>query len=143
MLKITIGSDHRGFLMKENIIKHKKIANKEIFWLDVGTFSKERTDYPIYAKLAVEKMLNKEAELGILICGSGVGMAIAANRYNNIYAGVVFNKQITKAAKEDDNINILVLPSDFISYVNYIELISIWLKTEFKEGRYQERLNMI
>ena len=143
MLKIAIGADHRGFIMKSDIIKHKKIANKEILWLDVGTFTKDRTDYPIYAKLAVEKILNKEADLGVLICGSGIGMAIVANRYNGIYAGVVFNNQISKVAKEDDNVNVLVLPADFISSVNYIELISVWLKAEFKGGRYQERLDMI
>lgn len=143
MLKIVIGSDHRGFNLKKNIIKYKNIGNIDISWIDVGTNSLERTDYPIYGKLAVEKMLKKEADLGILICGSGIGMAVVANRYNYIYAGVVFNKDIAKVAKEDDNINVLVFPADFIGSLDYIEVISIWLKSQFKGGRYQERLDML
>lgn len=143
MLKIVIGSDHRGFNLKKNIIKYKNIGNIDISWIDVGTNSLERTDYPIYGKLAVEKMLKKEADLGILICGSGIGMAVVANRYNYIYAGVVFNKDIAKAAKEDDNVNVLVFPADFIGSLDYIEVISIWLNSQFKGGRYQERLDML
>jgi len=138
-MKIAIGSDHRGFEHKSLIIQ--KINT--ISWIDVGCFSAERCDYPVFAKLIVNKIIKKEADLGILLCGSGIGMAITANRFAGIYAGLCWNSKVARAAKEDDNINILVLPSDYISHQESLEIINTWLNTQFKGGRYQARLDMI
>jgi len=138
-MKISIGTDHRGYDLKLQIIEHFK----EVEWIDVGTNSKERTDYPIFAKKVCNNILKKESELGILLCGSGVGVGIAANRFRGIYAGVCWNTEIAKLAKGDDNINVLVLPADFVSKEQALLIIKSWLETEFKGGHYQKRLEMI
>jgi ribose 5-phosphate isomerase B len=138
-MKITIGSDHRGFDLKSQIIEHFK----DIKWLDVGTNSKERTDYPIFAKKVCNNILKKEADLGILLCGSGVGVGIAANRFKGIYAAVCWNAQVAQSAKADDNANVLVLPANFISKEEALAIIKAWLGAEFKGGHYQKRLEMV
>lgn len=138
-MRISIGADHRGYDLKVKIIEHFK----DIQWIDVGTDSKERTDYPIYAKKVCNSILKKEADLGILLCGSGIGVGIAANRFKGIYAGVCWNAEIAKFAKADDNINVLVLPADFVVPEQAFLSINIWLETEFKNGYYQKRLDMI
>ena len=138
-MKISIGSDHRGFLFKSEIIKHFV----RLDWLDVGTNSTERTDYPIYAKKVCQNILDKKADLGILICGSGVGMSIAANRFVHIYAALCWNKEVAQKAREDDCGNILVLPADFISLEQALEIVQTWLNSEFKDGIYADRLKII
>lgn len=136
---ISIGADHRGYDLKIKIIEHFK----DIKWIDVGTNSKERTDYPIFAQKVCKSILEKEADFGVLLCGSGIGVGIAANRFKGIYAGVCWNAEIAKLAKADDNINVLVLPADFIGTEQAFLLVKIWLETEFKDGHYQKRLDMI
>ena len=147
-IKIAIGSDHRGYKLKEflqaDLIYH--MENIEI--LDVGTHTQERTDYPISAKAAVAAIKNGQAEFGILICGSGVGAAIVANRFPGIYAGVAWNWQVAKAAKEDDNINVLVLPADFVDKDEATKIVLTWLTSDFKgdnsDGQvYANRIKMI
>ncbi len=142
MIRIAIGTDHRGYKLKNKLIEKSTIGSHEINWIDVGTNSSERTDYPLYARKVVE-LLNKEADLGILLCGSGIGIAIAANRYKGIYAGLVWNETLARVAKEHDNVNVLVLPADYISDQQAIVMIDAWLSTPFKGGRYQERLEQI
>lgn len=138
-IKVAIGSDHRGFLQKEYIIKHLP----SIEWIDVGTNSKERTDYPLFADKVVQEILEGHASYGILLCGTGGGMAIAANRHKNIYAVVAWNTEIAIRCKQEDNANILVLPSDYISDAQAVEMVTCWLAQEFNGGRYVERLAMI
>jgi ribose 5-phosphate isomerase B len=143
MLKIAIGTDHRGFDHK-NVIQNG-VSNdvRHIEWIDVGCFSKERTDYPHYALEVVKLIQDKKADVGILLCGTGIGMAVAANRFEGMFAGVVWNTQTAQRAKEEDNINILVLPADYITAQQAVQLVMIWLDTQFKGGRYQERIEMI
>src|SRR5579872_7462981 len=111
-MKIAIGTDHRGFLHKEFITQHMH----HIEWIDVGTYDQERTDYPLFADKVVHLMHTKVVDYGILLCASGGGMAIAANRHRNIYAVVAWNEEIARQCKQEDNANILVLPSDFVSH---------------------------
>lgn len=143
VMNIAIGADHRGFDHKEYIKKQVILKENPITWIDVGATSKERSDYPIFAQLVVQEMEQGNADYGILICGSGVGMAIAANRTPGIYAAIVWNKEVAAVSKEHDNANILVLPSDFVSKEQSVEMVIAWLQARFKEGRYQERLDMI
>jgi ribose 5-phosphate isomerase B len=143
MYRIVIGADHRGFELKNELIKHQQIGAHAITWQDIGTFSAERTDYPPFAKKVAAVILAGDADLGLLSCGSGIGIAIAANRYKGIYAGVVWNEPVARMAKEDDNVNVLVLPADFISIDDGYKLVKAWLSSSFKEGRYQERLSQI
>ncbi len=138
-MKIAIGTDHRGFLHKEYI----KNTITEHDWIDVGTHNQDRTDYPLYAKKVVELFLHNKVDCGVLLCSSGIGMAVAANRHKHIYAGVVWNDEIARQAKAEDNINILVLPSDFVTQDQSFAIINTWLRIEFNGGRYQERLEMI
>jgi ribose 5-phosphate isomerase B len=137
-MKIAIGTDHRGFLHKEFIIQ--RMHNIE--WVDVGTHSEERTDYPIFADKVVQLMLDGTVQAGVLLCASGGGMAIAANRHQHIYAVVAWNVETAQRSKQEDNANILVLPSDFVSCDDAVEMIIEWLAQEFKGGRYAERIKM-
>ncbi len=141
--RIAIGTDHRGFELKKELLGRRHIGEHEVLWQDVGTFSKERTDYPQFAKAVVRLMLEGEADLGILSCGTGIGIAVAANRFTGIYAGVVWNEAVARMAKEDDNINVLVIPADFMNFEEAIRCIDAWLTADFKGGRYQERLEQI
>jgi ribose 5-phosphate isomerase B len=138
-MKIAIGADHRGFLQKEFIKKHMR----SIEWVDVGTYDTERTDYPIFADKVVQLMLDRVVSAGVLLCASGGGMAIAANRYKYIYAVVAWNNEIARQSKLEDNANVLVLPSDFVSWEDAVNMIDLWLAQEFKGGRYAERIAML
>ncbi len=138
-MKIAIGADHRGFAHKESI----KQAFADVEWIDVGAYNDERSDYPLFARKVVQAMQDKRAVCGILLCGTGVGMAVTANRYNQIYAALVWNEEIARQSKSHDNANILVLPSDYISPDQAVAMIRAWLATEFLVGRYAERINMI
>jgi ribose 5-phosphate isomerase B len=138
-MKISIGADHRGFALKTNIVEH----GEEHEWLDVGTYSEQRTDYPIFARRVCEDILSDNAGCGIILCGSGVGASIAANRFKGIYAALCWNVDIARLAKEDDNANVLVLPSDFVNAELALSIIDVWLNSEFKGGMYQRRLEMI
>lgn len=138
-MNIAIGADHRGFAYKEFIKKQFPA----IEWHDVGADSAERSDYPAFSTLVCDLILQGKVQAGVLICGSGVGMAIAANRYKNIYAGVVWNEQVACVGKEDDNVNVLVIPSDFVTQEMAVACIKAWMGASFKHGRYQERIDMI
>ena len=138
-MKISIGSDHRGYDLK----KHFRETFKGYEWHDVGCYSLERTDYPIYAFKVCNAIKNGEAHVGVLICGSGVGMAIAANRFKEIYAALCCNKKMARVAREDDGTNVLVIPSDFITTECATEMFRVWIEAQFKGGRYQARLDMI
>lgn len=143
MLKIAIGSDHRGYTHKAVIQQGVTLETKRIEWIDVGCFSAERTDYPPFAYDVVQAMKTNKADMGILLCGSGVGMAIAANRFDKIYAAIVWDTQTAARAKEEDNANILSLPADYITPEQAIEMVIVWLNAEFLGNRYQKRITMI
>lgn len=138
---IAIGCDHGGYALKEEIKKYLEESN--IKYIDMGTFSEERTDYPIYATKVAEAIQNKEADCGILICRSGYGMTIAANKYKGIRAAAVYDEESAKFAKADDDVNVITLGADYINNNQAICIIRNWISTEFKGGRYADRLEMI
>lgn len=138
---IALGSDHGGFSLKKEIEKY--FDENDIKYKDYGTFNEERTDYPIYAEKVAKAVQLKECDIGILICKSGAGMTITANKFKGIRATIGFNKESIKAAKADDDINVLVLSSDYITVPQAVAIVRMWIATEFKGGRYQERLQMI
>lgn len=140
---IAIGADHRGFEIKAQLLQNTELAGHTVQWHDVGTFTADRTDYPIYAKKVADLILNNTAKRGILLCGSGIGMVIAANRFKGIYAGIAWNQAVARSAAQDDNVNVLALPVDFIQSDEVPAIIKAWLSATFKEGRYQERLDML
>lgn len=138
---IAIGCDHGGYKLKEEIKKY--LEEKEITYIDIGTYTEERTDYPIYAQKVAEKILNQECDKGILVCRSGAGMTIVANKFKGIRAANIHNEEEAKFAKADDNINVIALGGDYLTVNEAICIIRNWLGTEFKGGKYQERLEMI
>lgn len=142
-MKIAIGADHRGFECKAYLKQYVVCGDDSIIWIDVGADSPEHSDYPVYAKAVSEMVQEGHADRGILICGSGIGMAIMANRYDKIYAGLVWNEVVAQQSREHDNTNILVLPSDFITLEQAAKMVNVWLAAQFKGGRHQERLALI
>ena len=138
---IAIGGDHGGFKLKEEIKKYLDEIGVE--YDDVGSYSEERTDYPIYAKAVGEKGSSGECDKGILICRSGNGVTIVANKFKGVRAGLVVNEQAAKFAKSDDNVNVITISGDNTSIEETIKIIRMWLATEFKGGRYQDRIEMI
>ena len=138
---IAIGCDHGGYKLKQEIEKY--LEELKIEYKDFGTYSEERTDYPIYGEKVAKAVSTKECEKGILICRSGHGVAIVANKFKGIRAANCVNEKDAKQAKADDNINILTLGGDFLNISEAVKIIRIWLATEFKGGKYQERIEMI
>ncbi len=143
-LKIVIGADHRGFHLKLQIKEQfKKHGSSTIEWLDAGAFTAERSDYPEFASKAAREIRDGNAMYGILICGNGNGMAIAANRFPGIYAALAWNETVGHLVKEHDGANVLVLPADFISTHDAMGIITQWLNAQFLGGRYQARQEML
>ena len=132
---IAIGSDHGGYKLKEEIKKYLDEIGIE--------YKDERTDYPIYAKEVASAILRKECDKGILLCKSGCGMSIVANKFKGIRAGLIVNENEAKFAKADDDINVITISGNNTSIQEAIKIIRMWLGTEFKGGRYQERIQMI
>ena len=138
---IALGADHGGYKLKEEIKKY--FDEKGIEYKDFGTDSEERTDYPIYAKKVAQAVQSKECEGGILLCRSGYGMTVVANKFKGIRAASISNEEAAKFAKADDDINVITLGGDYLTINEAICIIRNWLAAEFKGGRYAERLEMI
>ena len=136
--KIYIASDHAGFNLKEEILKK---SNEN--YIDLGTNNSDSVDYPEYAHKIVEKIKSHKNSLGILICGSGIGMAIAANRDEFIRAGLAFNPEIAKLMRMHNNANILVLPGRFIDVQEALKCINNFLSNKFESGRHAKRVNKL
>lgn len=138
---IALGCDHGGYELKEEIKKYLEEIGIE--YKDFGSYDKERTDYPIFAEKVAQSIQSKECRTGILICKSGAGMTIVANKFKGIRAALGINQEVSRASKADDDINVLVLPSQYITVSEAIASVRTWIGTEFKGGRYLERLQMI
>ena len=136
--KIFIASDHAGYPLKQNLIN--KFSDKLI---NLGTESEESVDYPDFAHELTSQINSFPDSLGILICGSGVGMSIAANRDPNIRAGLVHNAELAKLIKQHNNANVLILPGRFIDVQEAIKCVENFLNTEFELGRHKKRIDKI
>lgn len=138
---IAIGCDHGGYQLKEEIKKY--LEEKQIPYEDVGTYSEERADYPLMAKEVCKRVTEKKANKGILICRSGYGMAIVANKFKGIRCAPVYNEEAAKFSRMHNDTNILALGADYINVHEAICMLRIWLATPFEGGRHSERLQMI
>lgn len=138
---IAIGCDHGGYTLKEEIKKY--LDEKQIPYKDYGTYSTERTDFPIYAKEVAKAVASKECDCGILICKTGFGMSIVANKFKGIRCAACYDESTAKQAKEHSNINILALPAEYINISKAVSMIRVWLGSEFLQGRYLDRVHMI
>ena len=137
-MKIVVAADHGGFLLKE-IIK-KKLLQSGRAVLDVGCDSGDSVDYPDYAEKAVSTIVTGECERGILVCGTGIGMSIAANRHRHIRAANCFDVPTAILSREHNNANILCLGARVLDTDNALQMVMSWLDTEFSGGRHQLRV---
>ena len=139
--KIFISSDHAGFKLKEYIKSFLK--KKKYSFIDLGPDNDNRVDYPDYAHLVAKKVKINKTNRGILVCGSGVGMNIAANRHKNIRAAQCYNEKSTKLSRLHNDANIITLGSRLLSKKNALNCISVFLKTKFEGGRHSKRIKKI
>jgi len=142
-LRIILATDHRGYWLKEHIKHNNNIGEHTIWWHDVGAYTPERSDYTEYGIRACNELLSDTADYAVLLCGTGTGMAVVANRYRYLYAGVAWTPEIARHGKEDDNMNVLALPADWVSHEQAHAILEAWLSAQFKKGRYADRLSMI
>ena len=139
--KICIASDHAGYEVKEKIKDF--LINKDIPLIDLGPFTNASVDYPDYAKKAAKRVLLKKSDAGILVCGSGTGMAITANKFKGIRAAQCYNKLSTILSRQHNNANIICLGSRIVKCKEMFSLINYFLSTKFEAGRHQKRINKI
>lgn len=146
MRKIVIGSDHRGFCLKEYL---KITLGEELEFIDIGCYTEESTDYPLISKELVLKQkelaeINNDKDLnktfGIIICGSGVGVSMAVNKFPYIRGALVFDEGIAKSSRQHNNANVICLPSDYIHQEKAMEFIRIFLSEPFEGGRHEKRV---
>lgn len=140
-MKLAIAADHGGFELKEKLVKYYQDKGFEM--LDLGTHSEESCDYPIPAQKMCTALLKGEAELGILICGTGIGISIAANRCHGIRAALLYNDEVARLAKEHNNANVAVFGGRMMSFTEVAQRMDIFLKTPFEGGRHQRRIDEI
>lgn len=144
-MKVVIGADHRGFNLKEQIKSEVSIVGEPIDWIDVGAYAIDQSDdYTDYAEAAITKMNDDSIEFGILICGSGVGISVAANKFDGIRCGLGINVAQVAAAREDDDMNVLAIASDYTAPEESLAMVLAFLTTTFaEEARYRRRLEEI
>ena len=139
--KICIASDHAGLNLKE-IIK-SFLINKNVSIIDLGPYEDKSVDYPDFAKKIANRIKSKKSDIGILICGSGTGMAISANKIKTIRAAVCYNAKSTRLSRQHNNANIIALGSRLTKKNLSLKLVEIFLKTKFEGGRHLKRVKKI
>ncbi len=140
-MTLAIGSDHAGYELKEQLRNYIKDLNIQIS--DKGCYSTERADYPDFGHAVATAVLTNEVQLGILMCGSGNGINMSANKHKGIRAALCWNTEITKLSRQHNNANILVLPARYISLEEAKKCVDIFLNTPFEGGRHQSRIEKI
>lgn len=140
-MKIVIGSDHAGYELKSHIIKHLLNLGHEVF--NKGTNSSESTDYPEYAHAVSNSVENGNCDFGIVICGSGNGVAITANKHQGIRAAVSWIPEIAKLARAHNDANVLSLPARFVTFEQAVEIVDVFLNSSFEGGRHKRRVDKI
>lgn len=140
-MKIAIGNDHAGPEYKQAILKF--LADKGIEVINYGTDSTDSVDYPDFVHPVAEDVENKKVDFGIIICGSGNGVAMTANKHQKVRAALCWTKEISALARQHNNANIISIPARFTSVVQAIEMVDTFLNTAFEGGRHQNRVDKI
>lgn len=140
-MKIAIGCDHGGFELKPYVVEY--LISRGIEVMDLGTNSSESVDYPDYGRAVGESVASGKADLGIVICGTGIGISLAANKVHGIRAAVVSDTFSAKMARAHNNANVLAFGARVVGKGLALELVSAWLDTEFAGGRHQRRVDKI
>tara|TARA_Y100000591_G_scaffold309293_1_gene310480 strand:+ start:1063 stop:1515 length:453 start_codon:yes stop_codon:yes gene_type:complete len=136
-----IASDHAGFDLKEDIKNH--LINKNISIFDIGPYNDHSVDYPDYAKKLGNRIKLRKSDVGILVCGSGTGMAISANKIKTIRAAVCYNLRSTRLSRQHNNANIIALGSRLTNKKLSLKLVEVFLQTKFEGGRHLRRIKKI
>jgi ribose 5-phosphate isomerase B len=140
-MKVAIGSDHRGFLLKEQI--KSAFTPQNIEFEDFGARSREPCDYPDYAFPVAEAVAGGRAERGILVCGSGNGMLIAANKVRGVRAAAAVSPEMARLSRLHNDANVLAIPADYVDPQLVSKMVKVWLETPFEGGRHLRRLEKI
>ena len=140
-MKIALGADHAGYLLKDRIRQY--VAERGYQVLDEGTNTSDSVDYPDYALKVAEDVAAGRAERGILVCGSGIGMAITANKVDGIRAANISNAYEAQMSREHNNLNVLTLGARILNESDAMHIVQIWLDTPFSGGRHSGRLDKI
>ncbi|MBS1852228.1 MAG: ribose 5-phosphate isomerase B [Acidobacteria bacterium] len=140
-MKIALGADHAGFELKEKIKAY--LAGKGISVADHGTHSTESVDYPDYARVVGEEVVAKQADYGILVCGAGIGMSIAANKVPGVRAANIHSEVEAQLSREHNNANILALGGRLLDEATALQIVERWLSTPFSGGRHERRVEKI
>ena len=138
---VCIASDHAGYDLKEDIKNY--LINKNVSIFDLGPYEKKSVDYPDYAKKLGNRIRQKKSEVGILVCGSGTGMAISANKIRSIRAAVCYNLKSTRLSRQHNNANIIAIGSRLTKKKLSLKLVEMFLKTKFEGGRHLRRVKKI
>ena len=141
MIKIAIGSDHAGFELKKQLIEYLKTKDTEI--ADKGCYSLERVDYPDYGHAVALAVINNEVDFGILMCGSGNGINMSANKHKGIRAALCWNPEIAALARQHNDANILTLPARYLTVEEAKRCVDAFLTEKFEGGRHADRLKKI
>lgn len=140
-MKIAIGNDHAGTTYKYNIIE--VLEHKKVEVHNFGTNTEDSVDYPDFVHPVATAVSNEKVDFGILLCGSANGVAITANKYKKIRAGICWNVDIVKLIRQHNNANILCIPSRFVSLEDALLMVDVFIQTKFDGGRHQNRINKI
>ena len=138
---VCIASDHAGFKLKEDIKNH--LINKNVSIFDAGPYQSKSVDYPDYAKKVANRIKSKKSQVGILVCGSGTGMSISANKIRTIRAAVCYNLKSTRLSRKHNNANIISLGSRLTKKKLSLRLVEVFLQTKFEGGRHLRRVKKI
>tara|TARA_Y100000590_G_scaffold155641_1_gene178922 strand:- start:1317 stop:1754 length:438 start_codon:yes stop_codon:yes gene_type:complete len=139
--KVSLASDHAGFNLKEKIKKF--LIKKKIKVIDLGPKNNKSVDYPEYAKKVARNVSSKKSNMGILVCGSGTGMSMSANKAKKIRAAVCYNKASTRLSRQHNNANIMALGSRLTKRSDVMKLVNVFLNTKFEGGRHLRRVNKV
>ncbi len=140
-MKIAIGSDHAGFQLKETLRTY--LHNKGFDVKDFGTFSEERADYPDFAHPVASAVEHNEVDMGVLVCGSGNGVNMSANRHHGVRSALCWTEEIAKLARQHNDANIIALPARFISIEEAEKCVDAFFSTSFEGGRHTDRVKKI
>lgn len=140
-MKISIGSDHAGYNYKQEIIKYLQSKGHEI--IDCGTDSLDSCDYPIFGRAAAEKVASGEADKGIVVCSSGEGIMMAANKVKGVRCGLAYNDDVARLIKQHNNANMIAFGANFMNLEDVLRRIDIFFEAEFEGGRHERRVGEI
>lgn len=140
-MKVAVGCDHGGFVLKDAVIGTLEELGAQV--VDFGTYSTESVDYPVYGKKVADAVASGECDLGVVMCGTGIGISIAANKVNGIRAAVVTNEFMAEMTRRHNNANVIALGGRVITPEEAKVLVKAWYTAQFEGGRHQKRIDMI